>query len=165
MVRDVLTKAEEVIRKNRYMVLATSSSDGRPWANVVFYAFDKDFNFYFLSAIDSLHAENIAKDQHIAFVIYDSSQPIGSFLSVQAKGKVSEVGKDRINKVISLYSDRLFPKSELSPLQRYPMNEYLEPSEFRFFRIEPEEIDVSGITERRTKVSMKGEEEEITGVE
>lgn len=36
------------------MVLATATKIGRPWAAVVFYAYDESYNFYFISVIDSL---------------------------------------------------------------------------------------------------------------
>lgn len=39
------------------MVVSTSDGEGNPLGAVVFYVFDEKYNFYFLSAVDSLHAK------------------------------------------------------------------------------------------------------------
>lgn len=151
----MLSKAGEIIKRNKYMVIATSDKKGKSWGNVVFYAHDTDFNFYFLSAVDSLHVKNILQNPYLAFVIYDSSSPISAFDSIQAKGKATMVEKEEIAKVIKLYCEKLFPSSDMPPDERYPPEEYLSPSEFRFFKIVPEEIDLSGVADRRMKVNLK----------
>jgi len=113
-------KARRIIAANSYLVLSTSDKKGNVWANTVTYAYDKDYNFYFLSAIDSKHAKNIAENPKIAIVIFDSTQPIGSDDEVQAAGESKSSREEQTwpgNRTL-LQED--FPGSPMPAKNRYP---------------------------------------------
>ena len=150
-------QTKKILKENKYMVLATSDKNSTPWANPVFYSNDEEYNFYFLSAIDSRHAENIIVNPKISAAIFDSTQKIGSSEGIQIEGSVSIVKRTELEKVIKLYSDKLFPTSKLSGPERYNPSDYDEPSEFRFFKITPKKVYITGV-DRRAEVSLVNKE-------
>lgn len=147
-------KARHIIEKNNYIALATSDRKMNPWVAAVFFVYDQGYNFYFLSSIDSRHGKNIIANDSVAGAIFDSTSPIGSSDSVQICGKASLIQKNDITRVIEIYAKRLFPGSTVSSIKRYRAEDYLEPSEFRFFRIAPTNVYTSGVN-GRTEVNLK----------
>lgn len=147
-------KAKYIIDNQNYMVLATSDKHSKPWASPLFYVYDNSYNFYFLSAIDSRHIENLMANPEVGIAIFDSSQKIGSSDGLQMEGKASMIGKDDVKKVIGLYSERLFPNSKITPEERYNPEQYVEPAEFRFFKVVPTTVYVTGV-DRRDEVDLK----------
>jgi len=145
--------AKAIIKENKYMVIATSDKSGRPWANPVFYAYDDKYDFYFLSAIDSVHAKNIIANFKVSIVIFDSKQKVGSSEAVQIEGSASIVKKENLERVIRIYSENLFPSSKMEHTERYNPKDYDEPSEFRFFKVTPAKIYVTGV-DRRVEVDL-----------
>lgn len=146
-------KAESIIKHNMYLSLSTCDMERKPWVATVFYAHDKEYNFYFLSAVDSRHAKNILENPNVAFSIFNSGQPVGSSEGVQAEGTASAVeGKD-VKKVIELYSEKAFPKSTIAPTIRYEPEYFSGNSEFKFFRIKITKIYTTG-PERRIEVDL-----------
>jgi uncharacterized protein YhbP (UPF0306 family) len=147
-------KALYIINANNYAVIATSDKTAKPWGTVVFYAYDNAFNFYFISAIDSLHSANIAENPYVTMVIFDSMQPIGSYDEVQIYGKASTMPKNAIGKALKIYTKRLFSKSKGLVTDEYDPMEYDAPSEFRIFKVVPDKIfTTTGY--RRTEVDLK----------
>ncbi len=158
-------KAGSIIKGNNYLVTATSDKKGSVWAATVSYVTDSDYNFYFLSAVDSRHAENISVNPKVAFEVFDSRQQIGSSDGVQAEGTAELVGDKDLPKVIGLYSNKFFPGSKVTPLERYPPENYSGASEFRFFKITISVLYVTGggtaqgayepNNERRVEIDLK----------
>lgn len=146
-------KARYILAHNKYMVVATSGEGGDPWAAPVFFAHDEAYNLYFLSAVDSRHVENIAKNPKVSLVIFDSAQSIGSSEEVQIEGKASLVEESEISKVIEIYCSKLFPKSEIPALERYNPQNYLGSAELRFFKVAVVKAYTPG-PDRRVEVDM-----------
>ena len=145
--------AKKIIEENKYMALSTCDLDKNPWGSTVFYAYDKSFDFYFMSAIDSRHAENININPKVAFVIFDSSQPMGRAESIQAEGKAVLVSAAaELKEVIRIYGARQFPRAKIDPLRRYPPEEFSEAAELRFYRIRLANVYISGTLNRRTEI-------------
>jgi uncharacterized protein YhbP (UPF0306 family) len=142
-----------MLSDNKYLVLATSSKGAKPWAAPVFFVYDEKYNLYFLSASDSLHAKHILENPNVAVAVFDSTQPIGSSDGLQIEGKATIVNKDTISKVITIYCERLFLGSKTKPLDRYKPENYLEPAEFRFFKITVSKTFVTGV-DRRVEVDL-----------
>lgn len=146
-------KARAIISGNRYMVLATCNKHAKPWATPVFYTYDRRYNFYFLSAIDSRHAGNILENSDVAIAIFDSAQDIGGSDGVQLEAAAHAVEKEDLKKVIELYCKRLFPDSEIPATERYNPDEYKEPSEFRFFKAAVTKAYITGV-DRRVEIEL-----------
>lgn len=83
--------ANEIFQKIPYLNLATVSNDGKPWNTAVWYAKDEDYNLYFVSPKNTVHAKNI-HDSPMGFVtIYDSTAPEGQGVGLYIECTVSEV--------------------------------------------------------------------------
>ncbi len=147
-------KARQIIEENNYMVLATSDLESTPWATPVFYASNKEYRFFFLSATDSKHAKNIEVNPKAGIAIFDSRQKMGKTDGIEMEAKISVVGKGKIEEAIITYSNKVFPRSNMPPLERYIPSQYLPPSEFRFFEAIPSNIFVTGV-DRRVEVFSK----------
>jgi uncharacterized protein YhbP (UPF0306 family) len=80
----------EFLNSQHLMVLATSSD--KPWSAIVYYAVDKQFNFYFLSEPTTEHCKIIAKNPFVACSVYNSSQKVtDKKIGVQLSGKAEKV--------------------------------------------------------------------------
>lgn len=57
------------------MVIATANPEGKPWVSPVFYTYDEDFNFYWVSAKSAIHSENIRRNARVAITIFGPASP------------------------------------------------------------------------------------------
>ena len=80
---------------------ATGDSDGLPWVSPVEFACDEDLRFYWFSAIDARHSQNVRANPRAALSIYDCTQ---TPLSRAAQGVYGEGSVEE------------FHRSELEPL-------------------------------------------------
>jgi len=79
------------VKKNGIMTLATQSKDG-PWVCTVYYGVDQDLNLYIVTDPDSIHGLAFAKDNRVAFNIFDSHQKINKpKKGVQGRGTITQV--------------------------------------------------------------------------
>lgn len=148
-------KARKILAESTYMVIGTSGEGAKPWVAPVLYVYDKEYNLYFLSAVDAVHSENILKNPSVAISIFDSHQKIGISDGLQFEGNAELVEKGEIKKVITMYCEKVFPDSDMAPTTRYKPEEYLGASEFRFFKIKLINTYITG-EDRRVKVELKG---------
>lgn len=100
-------RAKEIIDKILYITIATTSKDGIPWNTPVYAAFDEEYTFYWCSDSRSKHSRNIAENEHVALVIYDSTATAGKGEGVYIQAKAEQVtSKFEITKAHSLLSSR-----------------------------------------------------------
>ncbi len=158
MASQVDDKARFLMERLRYMAISTTSKRGEPWAAAVFFAHDQDYNLYFISAVDSQHSKNIMENPKVAAVIYDSNTPIDSYDEVQLSGTATLMKKDGLAKAIDVYCRKLAIHGGIAMNERYEPSSYLEPSEFRFFKVSikhafatDEELD------RRVEVNLRSD--------
>lgn len=151
-------KAKVIIENNNYMVLASCTAEGQPWASPVFFTHDEKYTLYFLSAVDSQHCKNIAKNGKVGIAIFDSTQGLGSSDGVQMTGTASPVEKKGLQRVIELYVAKLFPASDIPPTERYDPEDYDEASEMRFYKVELKKVYITG-PDRRVEIDLSEEEE------
>lgn len=115
--------AKSIIRDNLYMTIATSDGK-RPWASPVFYAIDRDYNFYFISSLDSVHARNIAKNPQVAIAIFDSRETGDDANGLQISGAAALVGVKDSLKALSLIIRKKRPGiKELPNIREYRIRE------------------------------------------
>lgn len=87
-------KAKEIIEKIIYITIATASREGTPWNSPVYSAFDKDYNFYWASDQNGQHSKNIAENNKVFLVIYDSTAPEGTGEGVYIQAKTHMLTED-----------------------------------------------------------------------
>ena len=92
----ILTKkAKKVISDIIYLDLATSDKKNQPWNTPVYTAYDKDYNFYWLSWKESQHSKNIRVNNKAFIVIYNSKVPEGKGFGVYMQGKAYQLDKTK----------------------------------------------------------------------
>lgn len=94
------------LNENKLMSLATYDKD--PWSAVVYFLFDEEFNFYFLSPTDSLHCKNIASNPKVSLTVADSHQKASEEkVGFQMSGVASRVKNIiEVKKVILMWNKR-----------------------------------------------------------
>ena len=136
MVEDLNKLAREIVTKNQYMVLGTAEKEGS-WVSPVAYAFDKHFNFYFVSIPTSRHSINITKNKNVSVSIYDSRQKWGYGVGLQAEGTVSKCKLTEIPKVATLYFDRKYPYGSVTGAFVTAFKNLLKNKTYFFYKFVP----------------------------
>lgn len=130
-------KAKQIIENNNYLTLATSTLQGKPWISALFFAYDKDYNLYFVSAKDSLHSNLISQNPDAAVSIYDSSAKVGEANGVFMEAIVSELSDlSEIEKAIKIYNDRVLLKEFLMKSS----SEVMDNSVLRMYKCVPQKV-------------------------
>lgn len=84
-------RAKEIVDTILYITIATAGDDNQPWNSPVFSAHDDYYNFYWGSDTESQHSKNIAANNKIFLVIYDSTVAAGAGEGVFIEATASEV--------------------------------------------------------------------------
>jgi uncharacterized protein YhbP (UPF0306 family) len=88
-------RAKEIIEEILYITIATASKDGKPWNSPVYSAYDKNYNFFWASAIDAKHSQNIHENSQVALVIYNSKAPAGTGEGVYIQAKAYQLTNEK----------------------------------------------------------------------
>lgn len=86
-----IEEAKQIIADNIYMTIATATIDGVPWISPVFFAYDDQYNLFWVSDKNSHHSQLIRANNQVAIVIFDSSAPEGEGDGVYFEATVSEL--------------------------------------------------------------------------
>jgi nitroimidazol reductase NimA-like FMN-containing flavoprotein (pyridoxamine 5'-phosphate oxidase superfamily) len=90
-----IQRAKKILNKILYITIATVSKDGQPWNSPVYSAFDKNYNFYWASDQNGQHSKNIAENDRIFLVIYDSTAPEGTGEGVYVQAKAFKLEDEK----------------------------------------------------------------------
>jgi general stress protein 26 len=105
--RDLSTRAKELIEQIEYVTIASVSHDGNPWNSPVFSAYDEEFNFYWGTHKDSQKARNIRDTGKVFLVIYNSTVPSGTGEGVYIKASAQQlVDPSEIKNAFELLKNR-----------------------------------------------------------
>jgi hypothetical protein len=104
--QDLRDRALEVVRAERYLVLATVSADRVPWSSPVWFAHDRLSAFYWLSRPGRTHSVNLVSQPRVAFVVFDSRQRVGTGLAVYAAADAGPVPDQELESALGLVSVR-----------------------------------------------------------
>jgi general stress protein 26 len=96
-----ILSAANILKNIKYMTLATVCTDGSPWNSPVAHSPLKDLVFYWGSTEDSIHSQNIRRDERVFVVIYDSTAPEGTGEGVYMKGMAEEL--DEVEGLVRMY--------------------------------------------------------------
>ena len=134
-----IKKAKRLIERIPYITLATSNKSSLPWSSPVFCVHDKDYNFYWISSIKTIHSINIKENKNIAIVIYDSTVPEGRGFGVYMKAKASVLNdKAEIEEALKLYNKR---SRRIIP----PASELLSDAPTRMYKAVPSDMWINDI--------------------
>ncbi len=106
--KKLVGQAKKIIEENIYLTLATSTKNGKPWISPLFFAFDENYNFYWISGKNSLHSQLISRNPNVAIVIFDSKTPVGTGDGVYFEAVAEELRKEQdIRLAIDLLNKRI----------------------------------------------------------
>jgi len=78
------------LSKHKLMSMGTYYKE--PWAASLYYVFDDNFNFFFVSNPKTKHCQNLVKNSRVSITVADSNQdPKGNKLGFQASGIAKKV--------------------------------------------------------------------------
>lgn len=132
--KDLRTAAQNIIHKIQYCTVATVNSDGSPWNSPVFCAYDEKYNFYFSTDTMSQKARNIAQNQHVSLVIYDSTVPAGTGIGVYLTGNAELLTNDSEKK----FAHEIL-KSRRAPTSFHDYQEY-NTGPYGLYRVTPSRV-------------------------
>jgi len=129
-----IKKTKKIIENIIYITLATVDANGNPWNSPVFAAFDEKYNFYWRSAKDAMHSQNIRTNNKVFIAIYDSTIPFGAGEGVYIKAKVTELHNiNEIVHAITILDSR-------APKKLGKADNYIETSPRSIYKATPEKI-------------------------
>ncbi len=105
-------KIIKFIKRHHVMTLATISEDGSPYCSNTFYSFDSESGrLIFASSSDTLHAQQMAQNPHVAASIVLESKVVGKLQGVQICGVIAAAeAEDRSSYIAA------FPYAAVAPL-------------------------------------------------
>ncbi len=128
---DVRKLIKEYLESTKMMQLATSINN-QPWVCNVWFASDDDLNIYWFSSSTRRHSNEIMKNNKVAAAFVFPQTPEDTPRGLQLQGAAAVLDKkDDIEKAISVYKGRIFPKETIVKL----MKDKTKPH--KFYRIKP----------------------------
>lgn len=91
MEQELVQKAKQVLEKIPYITIASVTKDGLPWNSPVYGVHDEEYNFFWNSAVNSQHSQNIAENKNIFIVVYDSTVLEGAGFGVYIEAEAKEL--------------------------------------------------------------------------
>lgn len=98
--------ARAVIDANQYLVLGTADPAGRPWTTPVYFAHDNYREFFWVSAPDRRHSQNLLARPAVAMVIFDSHAPLNAGQGVYIAATADQVDDGDLTRAIGIFSAR-----------------------------------------------------------
>lgn len=142
MVKDLNKLAREIIEKNQYMTIASSSKVGNPWVSPVVYVFDKNWNLYFVSMPSSRHCANINENQKVAIAIFDSQQLWGEGIGLQIEATVKVVSIKESLRVAKIYGLRKYPYGGINSKRaiNFIKSMVFDSKKYKIYKITPKTV-------------------------
>ncbi len=81
--------AEELLENHHYCVIATASAEAVPWVTPIFYAYDSDWNLFWISSRTSSHSKLLEQNPHACAVIYQPPSVSQETSALYLSGQVS----------------------------------------------------------------------------
>ncbi len=146
---------KECLESTAYCSLATIGSKG-VWSNPVYFAYDKNYNLYFISMPSSLHIQNIKENPNIAVSIYSTNQDThGEIFGMQLDGKANILDDEEVVLAHHIYYGRVYPDGKHN---KKPEENMGIKAEWKFVKIAPLNLyyfDTRFFGEQRQKVPRK----------
>lgn len=144
---DLVQIAKDIIKNNIYLTLGTTNGV-IPWVAPLYYCVDPNYNFYFISQMDSLHTQHLLKNQNIAFAIFDSRVPEGKGNGIQGSGKAYLIKDEELPESLRYYHTVFIESKPESFTGNAP---------YRMFKLTPEHVyilDPKASTDKRVEVKL-----------
>jgi hypothetical protein len=94
---DLAQLAREVLDGVRYVVLGTVDPDGRTRTSPVYFTPSGYADLYWVSYADTHHSRNLARDDRVSGVVFDSTLPPGETGAVYVTGRARELAAGELD--------------------------------------------------------------------
>ncbi|WKZ23862.1 MAG: pyridoxamine 5'-phosphate oxidase family protein [Candidatus Dojkabacteria bacterium] len=140
-----MTELEKVIRiltEVRYLSLATLGDNSQPWISTIFYAYNKNLDFIWMSKKDTRHSQNIEKNPSVALNMYWVGPGHDNVDALYIEAQAQEItGLRATIASLSTYTQRLlqqkfFNSSEAKKFLAHP-EDFLKEAPFRLYKASP----------------------------
>ncbi|RJQ26864.1 pyridoxamine 5'-phosphate oxidase family protein [Candidatus Parcubacteria bacterium] len=135
MTLDLNKLAQRIIEQNQYMTIASSDKDGNAWVSPVVYAYDNDWNFYFVSIPNSKHCLNFKENNKISVAIFDSHQDWGEGIGLQIEGEIKKLKLTEISNAIKIYFKRNYPYGTITEAFGKGLKNMLNKKLYRLYKL------------------------------
>ena len=98
--------ARGVIDANQYLVLGTADAAGQPWTTPVYFAHEGYREYFWVSAPERTHSQNLVVRPAVAVVIFDSQAGINTGQGVYMAAVAKQVDDADVARGIELFSAR-----------------------------------------------------------
>jgi nitroimidazol reductase NimA-like FMN-containing flavoprotein (pyridoxamine 5'-phosphate oxidase superfamily) len=134
-----LAQAQQILRTERFLTLATVDRSGFPWASPLLYGYDAGLTLYWSSAIASRHSINLDETQgRCAVTMFDSHASPGKIAGLFLTGTGELVPENQVAQAL----EHLFARMDQRPNRTAA--DYLGKSPRRFYQFQPSEIWITG---------------------
>lgn len=132
---DKIQTAKDIIEKNLYITIATYGyKERKPGVTPVFFASDENYNFYWVSSKTAQHSQNIAANNEIACVMFNSEVPEGTGRGLYVEALAFEVTQEQeIENALNLLSKKSGKKYR-------DVYDYVDSSPVRVYKAVPKKI-------------------------
>lgn len=130
---DLPSRFQQLLGRIPYVTIATVCPNGQPWNSPVVGRFDRDMNLYWISWKENQHSLNIAYDQRIFVVVYDSQVPEGQGEGLYLQMKAHELSNGELGKAREAYGTSFFSHT-------FKHDQFLGSCPQRIYRAVPENI-------------------------
>lgn len=125
----------ECLQSTNYCSISTVDSKG-VWSNPVYFSWDNEFNFYFISQMHTRHMQNILKNSRISMAIYSTQQANG-VVGIQLEGTATILTDKSNKKEVKHAYDTYFGRSGHAPdFENY----YTSNPKWLYVKITPENM-------------------------
>ena len=102
-----MKKVMQILDSTIFCTLSTVRDDGSPWASPVFFVFDESHNIYWWTDLESVHSQNIDRDNRVFITVFNpyASEKDAAGVYMQAKARIIKDKKELTN-AITLYNKR-----------------------------------------------------------
>jgi uncharacterized protein YhbP (UPF0306 family) len=98
-VNEIVARAQELLKENQYLTLATADTNGKPWSSTVWYTSRQPsrseerlaVEFIWLSRPEALHSRNLLQRPEVGISIFNSVQPAGTGDGLQFAARAQPV--------------------------------------------------------------------------
>jgi hypothetical protein len=103
MTFDLAAHAADLLAINRYVTLGTVTPAGRPWTSPVYFAADGLTEFYWCSSPESQHSVNLAHDDAVSLVVFDSTVAPYTGRALYAEGTATVLEGADLERGLTVY--------------------------------------------------------------
>jgi uncharacterized protein YhbP (UPF0306 family) len=131
----LVAEARGILGRNLYLTLGTADADGRPWTAPVYFAPAGDREFYWVSATDARHSQDLAGRPQVSLVVFDSTVAPYHGRAVYAVGEASELSGDDLDRGLAVY-----PRADGRGAASVARADVTGPSPYRLYRATASEL-------------------------